>query len=451
MKIFYTGLALLTLAGCGSVYNTPTVNDTVTKGTKVRIVPLNGETVHVANQATYVPKRLPSAFYQKASTGVATRQPRRLPEAPELDPEVRPNALPMRIPPIAPIAPYQIGIGDVVILGTKSTGSTVEELAGLLAAQNSRQGYTVQDDGAIAIPDLGRIQIANLTLAEAEARVFQRLVENQLNPSFSLEVSEFNSKNVSVGGAVGKPVLVPITLQELTLERALFAAGGIQANDPDYATIRIYREGELYQIPVSRFFERSDLRTLRLREDDSVYVDTAYDLGKARDYFAQQLQLRDLRDQERQNALSQMDQEIGLRQRLLSEEMDLFDRLLSYGAETRDYAYIAGEVSAQGRFELPFDNAATLADAIYDKGGLPNITADASQIYVLRKSPDPKDFGAVTAWHLDATNAGNLTVATTMELRPNDIVYVSEHPVTRWNRTLAQILPTLAARGNFQN
>ena len=43
-------------------------------------------------------------------------------------------------------------LGDVVFLATKTPGSTVEQLTGLLAAENSRQGYTVQDDGSIAIP-----------------------------------------------------------------------------------------------------------------------------------------------------------------------------------------------------------------------------------------------------------------------------------------------------------
>lgn len=451
MKYVYAGMTCLVLAGCGAVYNTPVVTEQVSKGTKVRIVPLTGESVLIANRSTYAPERLPAAFYQKASTGVTAPAVRGLPPAPERDPEFRPDVIQMRLPPVPPVTAYTIGVGDILTLATKSAGSTIEELSGLLAAQNSRRGYTVQDDGTIAIPDLGRIMVTGLTIAEAEARIFQRLVDNQLNPSFSLEVSDFNSKAVAVGGAVGSSSLIPITLQELTLERALFAAGGIKAGNPDFATIRIYREGELYQIPVARFFEMANLRSLRLQDGDSIYVDTAYDLGKAEAYFRQQLELRDLRDAERRRAITELQSEISLRQQLLTEEMNRFNRLLELGAEKRDYAYIAGEVGNQGRFTLPFDNVATLADALYSQGGLPNVTADASQIYVLRKSTDPKDFGAVTAWHLDAASAGNLTVATSMELRPNDIVYVSEHPVTRWNRTLSQILPTLGARGALEN
>ena len=80
------------------------------------------------------------------------------------------------VPPAANPGPYRIGVGDVLLLGNEIGGNTVEELSGLLAAQNSRQGYTVQDDGAIAIPDVGRVRLDGLTLEEAEAQLFQSLV-----------------------------------------------------------------------------------------------------------------------------------------------------------------------------------------------------------------------------------------------------------------------------------
>jgi polysaccharide export outer membrane protein len=50
---------------------------------------------------------------------------------------------------------------------------------------------------------------------------------------------------------------------------------------------------------------------------------------------------------------------------------------------------------------------------------------------------------AVTAYHLDARNAVNLVLATRFEMRPNDIVFVEEQPITKWNRALQQAFPTL--------
>jgi polysaccharide export outer membrane protein len=45
------------------------------------------------------------------------------------------------------------------------------------------------------------------------------------------------------------------------------------------------------------------------------------------------------------------------------------------------------------------------------------------------------------AYHLDAQNPASVLVADAVELRPNDIVFVAEQPLTSFNRTLLNILP----------
>ena len=343
--------------------------------------------------------------------------------------------------------PYQIGVGDVLLLATKSPGSTVEELSGLLAAQNSRQGYTVQDDGAIAVPDVGRIMLAGLTLEEAEAQLFQSLVQNQIDPTFSLEISEFNSKRVSIGGAVAEPTVAPITLIPLYLDEALAATGGIRTADLDFASIRIYRDGTLYQIPLEQYLSRPELQKLRLIDGDSVFVDTEYQLEKAQAYFAEQIALASFRQQGRTQALAELNAEVGLRREALQEARSLFTSRMEFDAVDRDYVYLTGEVSSPGRFVMPFGRQASLADALYDGDGFATQTGNPSQIYVLRGTSDPSDFGAVTAWHLNAENAANLTLATRMKLQPNDIIFVAEQPITVWNRAFAQIFPTILSTG----
>ena len=57
-------------------------------------------------------------------------------------------------------------------------------------------------------------------------------------------------------------------------------------------------------------------------------------------------------------------------------------------------------------------------------------------------SEDPNQ-EPVTAWHLDARNAANLTLATRFEMRPNDIIFIEEQPITRWNRAFQQFFPSL--------
>jgi len=425
------------VTGCGVAYVSPTVSE---EEGKVRIVRLTSETVTAANRAAYVPKELPAAFFQNAGGAGAMRGAGATP-APVSEIQTRPADLALRVPKTPPSTTYDIGIGDVLLLASRSGGSTVEELSGLLAAQNRRQGYTVQDDGAIAIPDVGRVTVAGLTLEDAEAALFQRLLEAQIDPSFSLEIAEFNSKRVSIGGAVGTAAVIPITLTPLTLDQAIATAGGIQTPDLKYASIRLYRQGDLYQIPLETYLESPDLQKTRLVAGDSIFVDTEYQLDRAQAYFAEQITLRQFRQQARVQALAELQAEVTLRRAALEESRSNFEAQLDNDAIARDYAYLTGEVSQPGRFTLPFGRTASLADALYSHGGFDTQTGNPTQIYVLRGSQDTSE--AVTAFNLNAKNAAELILATRMELRPNDVIFVAEQPVTRWNRVITQITPSL--------
>jgi len=430
---------LLILGGCGSAYITPKVVET---DGQVRVVDMTSKSVSVANKSRYKPKQLPAVFFQNAGSGTGARGAG-TPPVPSLDAQLRPTQAITRVPPPVNSGPYQLGVGDVVLIATKAGGSTVEELSGLLAAQNRRQGYTVQDDGAIAIPDVGRIQIGGLTLEEAEAEVFQKLVESQIDPSFSLEIASFNSKRVSIGGAVAQPTVAPITLIPLYLDEALSQAGGINSTDPEFVTIRIYRDGALYQIPLDEFRRKPKLQNLRLVAGDSIFVDTEYELAKAQAYFAEQITLAEFRQKSRAQALAELNTEVDLRRAALNEVRANYQARIELDAVDRDYVYLTGEVKQPSRFVMPFGRKATLADALYSKGGFSTETGNPAQIYVLRGSSSSADIGTVTAWHLNARNAANLVIATRMEMRPNDVIFVAEQPITRWSRVVEQIAPTL--------
>lgn len=432
---------LLSLTSCGLVYVSPNVgagDDTV------RVIALNADSVAAANRVKYIPKQLPAVFFQSTGGSGNLRSLGATPSA-SVPQQIRPTALSLRVPPAVAPGPYRIGVGDVLLLATKSASSSIEELSGLLAAQNKRQGYTVQDDGAIAIPDVGRVRVANLTLEEAEAQLFQSLVQSQIDPTFSLEIAEFNSKRVSLGGAVANPTIVPITLTPLSLDEALSAAGGIQTKDLDFTTIRIYRNGTLYQIPVETYLRRPELQKLRLAEDDSIFVDTAFELEKAQAYFEEQITIAQFRRSAQVQAISELNDEIAQRRAAADEARANFQSRATLDAVDRDFVYLTGEFTNPGRFPMPFGRNATLADALYAGGGFSSQTANTSQIYLLRGSSNPSD--PVTAWHLNAKNVANITLATKMKILPNDIVFIAEQPITKWNRAFQQIFPSLITTG----
>ncbi|WP_342078833.1 polysaccharide biosynthesis/export family protein [Yoonia sp. SS1-5] len=410
-------------------------------------MPMTAESVIQANRSAYQPQSAPAIFTLTAGTGSGIRGAGALPEPPAV-PENRPGALELRLPPMVDPGPYRIGVGDVVLLSTPTAANTVEELSGLLAAQNARQGYTVQDDGSINIPNVGRAEIAGRTIEDAEAVLFQRLVENQIDPTFSLEIAEFNSRRISIGGAVQNPTVVPVALTPVYLDEALAAAGGITVQDQDFASVRLYRDGNLYQIPLTALYSQVGLTRTRLLAGDAIFVDTEYDLARAQSYFEQQIQIVETRQRARASALQELQLEVALRRGELDEARSNLRARRELGEDVNEYVYVTGEVGTQSRFALPLGRRAKLADALFDAGGIDGATGDVSQIYVLRASKDPREFGAVTAWHLDGRNAGNLTLLTAFELRPEDVIFVAQQPVTRWDRAVSQIVPTLVTVGN---
>ncbi|MCK0139998.1 polysaccharide biosynthesis/export family protein [Aliiroseovarius sp. F47248L] len=438
MRALLLGTSLV-LTGCGVTYHSPTVQ-TQAAGLDVQVMRITASSVKQANSAPYVPRSLPEAFHAVAS-GTGLRGAAALPEIPDGPTQTR-EMITTKLPPQLATQRYRIGIGDEVMLVTKSSASTIEELGGLLNAQTQRQGFTVRDNGMIALPDIGQIAIAGKTLEDAEDAVFQALVAKNIDPAFSLEITEFKSQNVAIGGKVAKAGLVPLSLKPLRLGDALAQAGGIVAEDKDATAIRLYRNGTLYQLPASALRSDAAARNLTLQADDAIYVDESYDLDRALTFYEAQITAIGMKRNARLQALSELRSEISVQRDALDERRATFKARRELGAETRDYVYLAGEVAQQGRVALPYGRQASLADVLYDEGGFDTRTGDPAQIYVIRPGTGSNDT-KVTAWHLDATNVVNITLATRMQMRPNDIVFIEEQPITKWSRAFEQAFPIL--------
>ncbi|PUB17435.1 polysaccharide biosynthesis/export family protein [Yoonia sediminilitoris] len=426
------------LTNCGTFYQSPDVKS----GPQVAIIPMTAQSVAAANQSGYQPRALPAAFRQTAGTGGNMQGAGALPDLPPAPSPQRP--LRANLPPKPDPGPYKIGVGDILQLATPSPDGAIEQLSGLMSPESNQQGFVVQDDGAINIPNVGRIDMAGQNLQEAEAVLFQRLVENQLDPTFSLEIATFNARKVAVGGAVTTPAVVPITLTPLYLSEALAHAGGLRLTDQDTGALRLYRDGTLYQIPVAQYLGSPDLQRLRLLDGDSIHVDAGTDLTRAQAYFEQQISRAEVQQQARELALRNLTTQVALRRDELTEARESFVARDAMGAVRRDHVYLFGEVGVQARYPLPFEQRVTLADALFEAGnGVPIETGDVSQIYVLRRAGSTP----VTAWQLDGRDVTNFTLATMFELRPNDLIFVAEQPITRWGRVISQISPSLITTG----
>ena len=265
----------------------------------------------------------------------------------------------------------------------------------------SETQYQLRDDGTIEIPGIGKLRLGGLTLPEADDALAALLVRERIDPNYRIEVSGYNARAVTIAGAVGAPGVVPITQTPLTMDRALAVRGGLRVEDRSAATVTLYRADQRYSL---RGNDVAAMAKVVLRDGDSLVVDAGRSSSIERDLYA-------VRSQE--------------------------------DVEPRDRVFIAGEVARPRTSELPVGRQAHLSEFLLDAGGVPLISGDLSEVYVIRTYGH--DYRA-TIYHLDASNVVNLALATRLELRPFDIVFVSEQPVTRWARVLSQLSPSEVLR-----
>lgn len=425
-----TSLAILN--NCSALYISPTVplNDP-----NVQIVEVTQAAVKVANGSAYSPRSLPKPRSADITAIDLQSTQQVVPRVASRQQTISASPV-IRLPPQTKTKRYRIGVGDVVSLTGRSKPIAISGVED----QRRSNIYTVQDSGAIALPDVGTIKVAGLTIQDAHSAVFKRMAANQITDAFALDISEFNSQQIIIGDAVRTPTRLPVTFAPNTLSDAMAAAGGIVTEDERSTSIKIYRLGQLYQLPLTDYLQTSDLQRLPLMSDDSVYVHVGYYCAAAQAYFSEQIARTELsvalESQRGEQIIAQLSA-LDLQQRT---EQTAIQMRIATDSLQRDHVYFTGEGSEQARFPLPFEHHASLADALFDSDGLPTPTANVSQIYILRKR---RSGSAIAAYKFDFSNAANLVLATEFQLRPNDVIFAAEQPITNWHRVIQQITPSL--------
>jgi polysaccharide export outer membrane protein len=141
--------------------------------------------------------------------------------------------------------PYQVGISDQ--LGIVVWGSTeLNNPMGASVASTSPH-YTVEDDGSIFYPYVGKIHVANKTVAQIRNTLTKRFAEIIKKPQVSIEVATFNSQYVNVVGEVNTPNILPLTNVRLSTGDAINKVGGANKNG-DLAHGLLRRNGVAYRL-----------------------------------------------------------------------------------------------------------------------------------------------------------------------------------------------------------
>src|SRR5437588_9044905 len=110
---------------------------------------------------------------------------------------------------------FPIGPGDVVEISVPA----IEELR--------TRTVRISGDGTLALPFIGKIEVAGLTEEELQQKVVERLKEYMYSPRVIVFVKEYRSRQVAVLGAVPKPGLYSVANGADTLLDVISQAGGI--------------------------------------------------------------------------------------------------------------------------------------------------------------------------------------------------------------------------------
>ena len=178
---------------------------------------------------------------------------------------------------------YKVKAGDVLLVrnlqsiklitdDASSTGTTSSGPSG--GAAGAGLEYQVDNDGAIPVPVLGRVQVAGLSKLEIAKKLDDLYRKNVLkNPIIDVKVV---SLKVTLMGEVKKPGNYPLLNDETTLMQMLGEAGGL-TDKGNEKKIRIVR-GEGLNSKQTIDIDLSDLASLSnpstiLQNQDIIYVE----------------------------------------------------------------------------------------------------------------------------------------------------------------------------------
>lgn len=156
-------------------------------------------------------------------------------------------------PPVAPLSkefqpkPYTVGPGDKIKLEFYNLSDTDIDM---------KKEYLVEAAGTIQVKYVGSIVVNHLTTAEIEDAVEKALVAKDMYPAgvvqVSAQVTDERLQSVTVQGAVASPGEKGLKGGQMTLGRAIIAAGGLTSSAGQEIEIKRIVDGKTQIIPITQ-------------------------------------------------------------------------------------------------------------------------------------------------------------------------------------------------------
>lgn len=295
---------------------------------------------------------------------------------------------------------YRIGVGDVLRIVIWEHPE-LNNPSGQAQGDSASSGRLVEADGTLYFPYIGSVQAAGLTPGELRTQVAQKLSKFIRDPQVDVRVAEFRSQRVYVTGEVGKPSTIYLTDTMHGVFDAVAVAGGFIATSNRYR-VQLTRDGITTELPIGDVNSGDGSANVRLKAGDLINVPDI----------------------------------------------------------SNDKIFLLGEFTAQKTL-IRQRSDMSLAEALTQGGGLDKLGANPGAIFVFRRSqstvparPPLAIAGEVQAttaslmpkvFLLDMRRAESLLLAERFALEPRDVVYVAATDFSKYNRLLAQLLPTVSA------
>jgi len=176
-------------------------------------------------------------------------------------------------------------------LQSSSSASSREYLLGfgdrlemlVYQAEDLSREYQVNSKGQIQVPIVGAIQVAGLTIDQAQDKVKEGLGSSfMINPQVTLSITEYASNEISVTGAVKQPNLYKVKEGRNPFEM-LTMAGGLNENAGRFLTVTTRAINK----------ETAQLETIRLVIDIEQYINPVTDEDLRRQREIRELILKD--------------------------------------------------------------------------------------------------------------------------------------------------------------